>query len=131
MMSISPSLLPVSSLLGEEVWATGEAASSAAVQAQWSGFEETENGWTAGMQLQFDGLPALQSLGSGTIVTLAGANTWFNTGEPILPVASQNVLLPQGTRLVDVRVVGLGEGRVLGTGTPLLAAPNPVLLDGS
>jgi len=132
MMSVSPSLVPVSSLLGEDAWtAANAAASSGAVQTQWSGFRPTENGWSAAMQFRFDGLPALQSLGSGTIVTLAGANTWFNTGEPILPVASQNVLLPQGTRLVDVRVAGLGEGRVLGTGTPLLAAPNPVLLDGS
>ncbi len=132
MMSVSPSLLPVSSLLGQDAWTEADAtAGFGGVQTQWSGFRQTGEGWDASLQFRFDGLPALQSLGNGTIVTLAGANTWFNTGEPILPVASQNVLLPQGTRLVDVRVVGLGEGRVLGTGTPLLAAPNPVLLDGS
>ena len=132
MMSVSPPLLPLASFLGDNAWTAGEAApGSSAVQTRWSGFQQTDSGWTAAMQFQFDGLPALQSLGSGTIVTLAGANTWFNTGEPILPVASRNILLPQGTRLAGVRVTGLGEGRVLGTATPLLAAPNPVLLDGS
>ncbi|GAB6187490.1 C25 family cysteine peptidase [Thermopirellula anaerolimosa] len=132
MMSVSPSLVPVASLVGEDsLAAMAGGTSSAAVQTQWSGFQRTDNGWSAAMQFRFDGLPELQSLGAGTIVTLAGANTWFNTGEPVLPVASQNILLPQGTRLTDVRVVGLGEGHVLGTGAPLLVAPNPVLLDGS
>ncbi len=132
-MSVSPAFVPVSSTVGEDALAAvlGSQASPPAVHAEWSGFRSVETGGSATLQFQFDGLPALQSLGSGTIVTMSGVNTWFNTGEPIFPVASQNILLPQGTRLADVRIVGLGEGRVLGTATPLLVAPNPVLLDGS
>ncbi|RMG00341.1 MAG: hypothetical protein D6741_06985, partial [Planctomycetota bacterium] len=123
MLSVAPGIDPAT-------YTNDEGLVPVAADSSWGLFYGDGSQQTADLSFHFDGTPTVTDLGNGAIVTLDGADTWVDTGEPVLPVESTTLLLPQGQRIVDVQIVGIGDVQVLGTGTPLLAAPNAVPFDG-
>ncbi|WP_460167820.1 C25 family cysteine peptidase [Thermostilla marina] len=123
MLSVSPGIDPTT-------YANDEGLIPVAAESSWGLFYGDGTQQVADLTFHFEGTPTVTDLGNGAIVTLDGAETWVDTGEPVLPVDSTTLLLPQGQRIVDVQIVGVGEVQTLGTGTPLLAAPNAVPFDG-
>lgn len=107
------------------------AVAEGATSTGWGLFSGDAQQQSADLHFRFEGTPDVRNLGDGAVVTLDGADTWVDTGEPVLPVRSSTLLLPQGMEIVDVQLVGLSQGQVIGTGTPLLAAPNAVPFDGT
>lgn len=63
------------------------------------------------------------------MVTLDGAELWTATGDPLVPVMTTTLLLPQGTRLGDVTLIGTSHEDVLASQVNLVKAPNPVSFD--
>jgi len=97
--------------------------------AQTAGLKEggAAAGFTADIHYKFAGTPAIDASGTRAIVALDGEETWQSPGDPVLPVRSSTILLPQGQTVASVEV-DFGEGRPLASGVQLVAAPGPIAL---
>lgn len=101
-----------------------------AVQFWWTGFASDGDHLSTTVRVEFTGQPQVATLGGGVMVALAGTDLWLATGEPVLPVASVVLALPQGTELAAVELSSLGAGEIIASGSAPVLAPNPVPFDG-
>lgn len=101
-----------------------------AVRLWWDGFTPSGTTLATTIRVEFTGQPRVEPLGGGVMVTLAGSELWLATGEPVLPVTSVILALPQGMELASVELSSLGTGEIIASGTAPVLAPNPVPFDG-
>ena len=129
LLSVSPlePMLPVG--LAEVSNNTGTTSASP-IQVHWTGFSETAEGnWSARCRVTVSGQPEVQAVGSGLIVTLDGTDLWLNTGDPVLPVTSSLLVLPNGFQLSGINITATRDKVLLASGAELVVAPNPVPFD--
>ncbi len=113
-----------------------EERSLLSVAPTWTSADST--GWfvgsaseaTATLQFSFEGLPEFEDSANGSVVRLAGEESWIVAGDPVVPVRQSTLLLPPGMEISSVEVSYGDPGTVLGTAETLLSSPAALPLDG-
>jgi len=83
---------------------------------------------TAALSFVFPEQPTVQWYGAGAWVTLAGEQTWLSPGEPVVPVRSAAIALPQFSELVGLEVQYRGQGISLAKDIDAFLAPAAVAI---
>jgi len=118
-------LLSVASAIEQPVDASQDAWLACGACGVFSG---DGNGQTAIFEFVFDGVPTVEEIDGGAIVSLEGEETWVSTGDPLMPVRESMILLPQGMAVTSIDAQYLDAGVVIAEGVQLLATPVAVPL---
>lgn len=102
-----------------------DAAGDASDNFRWSGWQasspNTPGSYEATLEYAFQGLPVLHGPRDAATVSLAGEELWQVVGDPVLPMRTSGILLPQGSELASLSV-NLGPGTQVAIGVNLAAA---------
>lgn len=98
-----------------------DSSADATAEFTWSGYDPASAD-QAEMSYHFSGDPVLEQADVGYTVAIDGEDSWISMGDPIVPMRTSNILLPEGYIVTGVDV-NLGEGQVVASAVELLAAP--------
>ncbi|MFP4105285.1 MAG: C25 family cysteine peptidase [Phycisphaerae bacterium] len=110
------------SWLAENLPATASTNADINGNFNWSGWQKKDNSSSASFNFSVEGTPTIETSAHGEQVLMEGLELWQNELQPMLPVLSKNVLLPQGTEIESV-TIEFGDGRNIGKGIKLLSTP--------
>lgn len=79
-------------------------------------------------EFHFEGVPRVEQLDAGSIITLDGESSWTTPGDPVVPVRSTTILLPPGMEVLSAQARYLGSDKLHAGSIDVLATPVAVAI---